>query len=52
MDPLLKGLIFVAKKCGDPKLLAVAMMSYPGVEDLNNGNYALKDLEVFGPATR
>src|ERR1700737_618984 len=27
--------------CGDPKLLAEAMKSYPGVEDLNTRNCAL-----------
>ena len=38
--------------CGDPKLLAEAMKSYPGVEDLNTRNCALKGFELFGSTKR
>lgn len=38
----------VGAKCGDPKLLAHAMKSYPGEEDLNIRDCALEGFELFG----
>ena len=37
----------VAAMCGDPKLLADAMKSYPGLEDLNTRDCALEGSELF-----
>jgi hypothetical protein len=42
----------VAARCGDPKLLADAMKSYPGVEDLNTRDCALEGSELFGSTKR
>ena len=42
----------VAAHTGDPKLLVVAMRSYPGAEDLNTRNCALKGSELFGSTKR
>ena len=35
-------------KCGDPRLLANAMKSYPWVEDVNTRDCALEGFELFG----
>ena len=37
----------VAAKCGNPKLLADVMKSYPGLEDLNTTDCALEGSEFF-----
>ena len=42
----------VAARCGDLKLLADAMKSYPGAEDLNTKDCALKGSELFGSTKR
>ena len=42
----------VAARCGDLKLLADAMKSYLGAEDLNTRDCALKGSELFGSTTR
>ena len=39
----------VAARCGDLKLLAKAMKSYPGAEDLNTRDCALKGLSCLDP---
>ena len=39
-------------RCGDRKLLADAMKSYPGVENLNIGDCALEGLELFESTKR
>lgn len=39
-------------RCGDPKLLADVMKSYPGVEDLNTRHCALEGFELFGSTKR
>ena len=42
-----------AAKCGDPKLLADAMKSYPGIiEDLNTRECALEGSKLFGSTKR
>ena len=38
--------------CGDPKMLADTMKSYPGAEDVNTRDCALKGSELFGPTKR
>ena len=38
----------VVAMCGDPKLLADAMKSYPGLKDLNTKDCALEGSELFG----
>ena len=38
--------------CGDLKLLADAMKSYPGLEDLNTRDCALEGSELFGSTKR
>ena len=38
--------------CGDPKLLAYAMSSYLGLEDLNTRNCALEGFELFRSTKR
>ena len=38
----------VAARCGHPKLLADAMKSYPGLQDLNTRDCALEGFELFG----
>ena len=35
-------------RCGDPKILANAMKSYPGVEGANTRDCALEGSELFG----
>jgi hypothetical protein len=41
-----------AAHISDPKLLAEAMRSYPGAEDLNTRNCALEGFELFGSTKR
>jgi hypothetical protein len=41
-----------AAHAGDPKLLAEAMRSYPGAEDLNTRNCSLEGFELFGSTKR
>ena len=42
----------VVAMCGDPKLLADVIKSYPGVEDLNTRDCALEGFELFGSTKR
>jgi hypothetical protein len=42
----------IVVKCGDPKLLADAMKSYPRLEDLNIRDCALEGSELFGSTKR
>ena len=42
----------VVARCGDPKLLADAMKSYPGLEALNTRNCVLEGFELFGSTKR
>ena len=37
----------ITTMCGDPKILLDAIKSYPGVEDLNTMDYALKGLSCL-----
>ena len=41
-----------AARCGDPKMLADAMKSYPGAEDVNTRDCALEGSELFGSTKR
>ena len=41
-----------AAHTGDPKLLAEAMRSYPGAEDLNTRSCAMEGSELFGSTKR
>ena len=40
--------IKAAARCGDPKMLANAMKSYPRAKDVNNKDCALEGSELFG----
>jgi hypothetical protein len=41
-----------AARCGDPKMLADAMKSYPWAEDVNTKDCALEGSELFGSTKR
>jgi hypothetical protein len=39
-------------RCGDPRMLADAMKSYPRVENVNTGYCAMEGLKLFGSTKR
>ena len=42
----------VATRCGDSKMLADAMKSYPGAEDVKTRDCALEESKFFGATKR